>query len=75
MKAILEFNLPDEELDFKQVNKAKDALSVLWDFKAWLRNQLKWNAEKLDVKTLERCQNEFTASLDDNNVNLDELWI
>ena len=38
MKAILEFDLPDENIEFKMANNAKDMLSALYDISNYLRD-------------------------------------
>jgi hypothetical protein len=41
MKAILEFNLPEEQTDFYLATKGKDWWKVCWDMEQWLRQQNK----------------------------------
>jgi len=38
MKAILEFDLPDENIEFKMANNTKDMLSALYDISNYLRD-------------------------------------
>ena len=42
MKAILEFNLPEEQTDFYLATKGKDWWKVCWDMEQWLRQQNKY---------------------------------
>ena len=42
MKAILEFNLPDEKPEFNRANKAGAYYCALWDFSMFLREKLKY---------------------------------
>ena len=41
MKAILKFNLPEEECEFKQMLRARDMDLILYEMASWLRNKLK----------------------------------
>lgn len=38
MKAILEFNLPEDQRDYDVVNQAQKVQSFLWDFSQQLRS-------------------------------------
>ena len=49
MKAILEFNLPDDQEDFDMAVKAGAAFAALDDFMKYLRSNLK-HAELNDVR-------------------------
>jgi len=42
MKAILEFNLPEEQAEHYCAIKGADMLNVLWELKAELRSMLKY---------------------------------
>jgi hypothetical protein len=42
MKAILEFNLPEDAHEYNLVNKAVDMSVVLHEFDQYLRGRLKW---------------------------------
>jgi len=42
MKAILEFNLPEEEEQFNAANKGMDWALVVWDINQLLRDKLKY---------------------------------
>ena len=43
MKAILEFDLPEDISELKQMMEANDYNLVLLDFNKWLRNEIKYN--------------------------------
>jgi len=43
MKAILEFDLPEDISELKQMMEANDYNLVLLDFDQWLRNEIKYN--------------------------------
>lgn len=51
MKAILEFNLPDDHIEYKHANKAVDYYLALGDIDHEIRNYLKY----YDDKTVENA--------------------
>jgi hypothetical protein len=73
MKAILEFDLPDEQAEHYCAIKGQDMLNVLWELKAELRSMLKY--EELpdqQYEIVEKIQNFLMSSLDDHEINLDK---
>lgn len=48
MKAILEFNLPDDKEDFDLATKALDWYSVAWDMDQYLRSRIKYEDSLTD---------------------------
>jgi hypothetical protein len=73
MKAKLEFDLPEDEFDYKLCNQASNMWSALIDFKDYLRNELKYN-DKLtegEYETLESLQTKFFEIISDNNITLE----
>lgn len=75
MKAILEFNLPEDQTEYQVVNDAPKMFSVLWDMKQWLRGQLKFpenmNLSDDGYQVLEQCRDKLNELLMDNNLDLD----
>jgi hypothetical protein len=68
MKAILEFNLPEDNLEFKRCNKSLDMALALFDI-----SQLRFNLEmenKLNIKEMTKGINDIYSKY---NINLDEL--
>ena len=51
MKAILEFNLPEEEEQFSAANKGMDWALLTWDIDQYIRDRLKYQTEKLDTSS------------------------
>ena len=47
MKAILEFDLPEEEENFRIYNKALDMSYDIDDYRNFLRNHLKYQCDKM----------------------------
>jgi hypothetical protein len=74
MKAIIEYNLPDEESEFRTAMNGQKYQSCLWEMDQWLRSKLKYDdnltQEQFDIYQLVREKlreiiNEHTVSLDD----------
>ena len=73
MKAILEFNLPEEQAEHYCAIKGADMFNVLWDLKAELRSMLKYGElPEQQHKIVEQIQGYLIQSLNDNDVNLDK---
>ena len=73
MKAILEFNLPEEQAEHYCAIKGADMLNVLWELKAELRGMLKYGeltSEQYEI--VDKIQDFLFSSLNDNDVNLDK---
>ena len=49
MKAILEFELPEDKENFDASAKGMDWAIVAWDIDQYIRNRLKYQTEKLDT--------------------------
>ena len=49
MKAILEFNLPEDKEEFDAASKGMDWAILAWDIDQYIRNRLKYQTEKLDT--------------------------
>jgi len=56
MKAILEFNLPEDEEQFNVASKGMDWALVVWDIDQLLRNKLKHGAPTHHVHLLEELR-------------------
>jgi hypothetical protein len=63
MKAILEFNLPEDQTEYQMVNDASKMFNVVWDMKQWLRSQTKYAPDSMSddtYKAFEECRDFFT---------------
>ena len=49
MKAILEFELPEDKEEFDAASKGMDWAIVAWDIDQYIRNRLKYQTDKLDT--------------------------
>ena len=73
MKAILEFNLPEDQAEHYCAIKGADMLNVLWELKTELRSMLKYGeltSEQYEI--VDKIQDFLFSSLNDNDVNLDK---
>jgi hypothetical protein len=73
MKAILEFNLPEDKYEWENAMRADAMYSVLWDLSQELRTL--WKYEELSEEEwnmVERIRNKFYEILGDNQINLDK---
>ena len=77
MKAILKFKLPEDQQEYNRCNKANDMASVLWSFSSNIKKSIEWEVEskKLDsFETLDLAFSKFYELLQENNINIDELY-
>ena len=72
MKAILEFNLPEDKVDFDLALQGSDWKHVCWEMDQYLRKEIKYNDDNSDYKinVLQKVRDEFHQFMIDNNVDL-----
>ena len=66
MKAILEFNLPEDKEEFDFATNAVNYYSALCEFDQWLRSEYKYNGNEAMVEVREKL-NEI---INDNNIKI-----
>jgi len=75
MKATLEFNLPEDHIEFEMAVNGSKMHSVLWEMDQWLRAQYKYmpDSEYSEDKynTFEKCREHLRELMMENNVNFD----
>jgi hypothetical protein len=74
MKAILEFNLPEEQEEYQMFIDASKMQNVLWEMNQWLRSQTKHAPDSMSddtYNTFKECREKLNELLVDNQVNLD----
>ena len=75
MKAILEFNLPEDDHEFKMATQGASMHSVLWEMDQWLRAQYKYmpDTEYSEDKyeAYENARNQLRDIMFENGINLD----
>ena len=75
MKAVLEFNLPEDHIDFELAVNGAKAQSTLWEFDQWLRAQYKYmpdteySADKYE--TYEKCRDQLREIMFQNGLKFD----
>ena len=71
-KAIFEFNLPEEENEYKVMSQAQNSQRMLWDFSQQLRS---WRKHYHDFKdaddALDKIREEFYRLLNEYEVDID----
>ncbi len=72
MKAILEFNLPEDHQQYAVVLQAERMQSFLWDFSQQIRCWYKYHNDFKDSNdALDKIRTEFYRLIDHHNINLD----
>ena len=75
MKAILEFNLPEDHIEFELAVNGSKMHSVLWEMDQWLRAQYKYmpdteySQDKYD--TFEKCREHLRELMFENGVKFE----
>ena len=77
MKAILEFELPEDNQEFKLATKASDWWNVCWQMDQWLRAQYKYMSDESYSEDKYNAYYEARQKLFDlmseNGVSLDDV--
>jgi len=79
MKTTIVFDseIEDDNLRMKQMLKAEDLLSLLWDFDQWLRQESKYasgDAPKCRTKTMYEVRDKLCEMMVDENISFEELY-
>ena len=73
MKAILEFDLPDDQHEFELAIQGAAMYSALWDISQELRTMTKYEElNEAEWNIAERIREKFYDILSENNVKLDK---
>lgn len=67
MKAIIEFQLPEDNQEFVLHTKALKMYSTLWDFDIWLRSEIKYK----DKEQYEPVREKLREIMNDNRIDFD----
>jgi hypothetical protein len=73
MKATLEFNLPDDQVDFIDAVNGQRWRLMVWNFDQYLRSELKYN-DKLSseqYKVYEQVRDTLWQKMNEDNLSLD----
>jgi hypothetical protein len=72
MKAMFEFDLPDDQHEYDVMNQASKVQSFLWDFSQQLRAWQKYHHDFKDANdALDKIREEFYRLINEHNINLD----
>lgn len=73
MKAILEFDLPEDTTDFQAAINGSNYRSAIWDYDQWLRSKMKYN-ELTDetYKAYDTCRKELRKILEQENLFIEQ---
>ena len=74
MKAILKFNLPEEDHEFQMATQGSNFHSVLWDMDQYLRAKIKYASDDMSddtLKAFEKSRSQLHELMGDYNVSFD----
>ena len=75
MKAVLEFNLPEDQSDFDLAVNGAKAQVALWEMDQWLRAQYKYMSDdeysKDKYETFEKCREQLREIMFDNGLKFE----
>ena len=75
MKAILEFNLPEDQHDFELAVNGTKAQVALWEMDQWLRAQYKYMPDeeysKDKYETFEKCREQLREIMFEHGLKFD----
>ena len=73
MKAIIEFNLPDDQEEYDIYNNAVKLYNVLVEFKGFLRSQIKYNDNltEQEIEVYEKVRDYLFDAIFENNIGVD----
>lgn len=72
MKAILEFNLPEDKVDFDLALQGSDWKHVCWEMDQLLRKHLKYDDDlkEDEVKMIQYVRDQFWKFMSESNLDL-----
>ena len=70
MKAILEFDLPEDKEDFEVASKAMDWSILAWDIDQFIRNKIKYEQDREGV--LQLVRNELNFQMEEKGLTFPE---
>ena len=70
MKAILEFDLPEDKEEFEVASKAMDWSILAWDIDQFIRNKIKYEQDREGV--LQLVRNELNFQMEEKGLTFPE---
>ena len=72
MKAVLEFNLPEDDHEFANATQGSKMRSVLWDFDQWLRAKVKYeDLTDEQYQVYQGCRDHLRTLLYEENLDIE----
>ena len=74
MKAILKFDLPEDEIEFIWATKSKYMAALIFDLDQWLRSNIKYAPDGMSSDTYtayETCRDQLHELMNEHNINLE----
>jgi hypothetical protein len=71
MKAILEFNLPEDELDLSNAINGNKFKLILWDMDQHLRNMVKYSENEEEVRVAEELRDKLQEYFSQYNISIE----
>ena len=73
MKAVLEFDLPEDNHDFQAAINGSNYRSAIWEFDQLLRSEMKYKELSNETyKALDYCRKEFRKILEQDNLFIEQ---
>ena len=73
MKAILEFDLPEDNHDFKAAINGNSYRNAIWDYDQWLRSEMKYgDLPDQQYKAYEICRKKLREILAEDNLFIEQ---
>jgi hypothetical protein len=73
MKAVLEFDLPEDNTDFQAAINGHNYKSAIWDFDQLLRSEMKYKELSDDTyQTYKWCREELRKILEQDNLFIEQ---
>ena len=75
MKAILKFDLPEEQPEFNFATQGSDWWNVCWRMDQWLRGNIRHAPDSMsddELEAYERCREELREIINNSGLNLDQ---
>lgn len=71
MKAILEFNLPEDELDLSNAINSNKFKLILWNMDQHLRNMVKYSENEEEVRVAEELRDKLQEYFSQYNISIE----
>lgn len=73
MKAVLEFDLPEDNTDFQAAINGSNYQSAIWEYDQLLRSEMKYKELSEDTyKAYEYCRDKLRKILEQDNIYIEQ---